>query len=271
MTSHDTQQTHTSHELIHDRADALLALHRAPEILTLVNVWDVASATVIADLPETKALATASHGIAASFGYEDGERIPLDLMLETVGRIALSTSLPVTADLEGGYGNPGETVRRAIGVGVVGANLEDQLRPLDEAVKNVEAALAAGTAEGIDFVLNARTDAFTVGGKRDHDTKLADAVERGSAFLAAGAPVVFVPGPLTEDDIRTLVDAFGPQKLTVIGIPGSPSLGRLEELGVARVSYGPLSQRIALTALQDFVRQVHTGDGVVPETTRALN
>jgi len=254
-----------------DDASRLLELHNAPELLSVVNVWDVVSATAVAAEPGTTALATASHSIAATFGYEDGENIPLDLHLSMIERIVAGTSLPVSADLEGGYGNVGETIRRAIGVGVVGANLEDQLRPLDEAVKNVEAALAAGTAEGIDFVLNARTDAFTVGGKRDHDTKLADAVERGSAFLAAGAPVVFVPGPLTEDDIRTLVDAFGPQKLTVIGIPGSPSLGRLEELGVARVSYGPLSQRIALTALQDFVRQVHTGDGVVPETTRALN
>ena len=254
-----------------DDAARLLELHSAPELLSVVNVWDVVSATAVAAEPGTTALATASHSIAATFGYEDGENIPLDLHLSMIERIVAGTSLPVSADLEGGYGDVGETIRRAIGVGVVGANLEDQLRPLDEAVKNVEAALAAGTAEGIDFVLNARTDAFTVGGKRDHDTKLADAVERGSAFLAAGAPVVFVPGPLTEDDIRTLVDAFGPQKLTVIGIPGSPSLGRLEELGVARVSYGPLSQRIALTALQDFVRQVHTGDGVVPETTRALN
>src|SRR4051812_8386757 len=97
----DPSVAHSSHELIHDRADALLALHHAPGILTVVNVWDVASALVVADLPETKALATASHAIAASYGYEDGERIPVDLKIEAVGRIALSTSLPVSADLEG--------------------------------------------------------------------------------------------------------------------------------------------------------------------------
>lgn len=254
-----------------DDAARLLELHRAPELLSVVNVWDVISAQAVADEPGTRALATASHSIAATFGYEDGEKIPLDLHLSMIERIVAGTSLPVSADLEGGYGNVGETIRRAIGVGVVGANLEDQLRPLDEAVKGVEAALKAGEAEGIEFVLNARTDAFTVGGKRDHDVKLADAIERGKAFIAAGAPVVFVPGPLTEDDIRTLVDALGPQKLSVIGIPGVPSLARLEEIGVARVSYGPQSQRIALTALQDFVRQVHTGDGAVPSSTRPLN
>jgi 2-methylisocitrate lyase-like PEP mutase family enzyme len=253
-----------------DDATRLLELHTAPELLTVVNVWDAVSATAVAAEPGTHALATASHSIASTFGYEDGEKIPLDLHLSMIERIVAATDLPVTADLEGGYGNIGETVRRAIGIGVVGANIEDQLRPLDEAVKGVEAALAAGTAEGIDFVLNARTDAFTIGGARDNDVKLADAIERGKAFLAAGAPVVFVPGALTEDDVRALVDAFGPQKLTVIGIPGTPSLGRLEELGVARVSYGPLAQRVALTALQDFVRTVHAGGGV-PEGTRALN
>ena len=256
---------------IQAQSQKLLDLHAAPELLKVVNVWDAISTRVVSEVDGVHAIATASHSIAAAYGYEDGENIPVELMIEAVGTVVSATDLPVTADLEAGYGNPGDTARRAIQVGVVGANLEDQMKPLAESVAAVEAVLAAGHAEGIDFVLNARTDAFTVGGKRDHDTKLADAVERGQAFLAAGAPVVFVPGPLTEDDIRTLVDALGPQKLSVIGIPGSPSLGRLEELGVARVSFGPLSQRIALTALQDFVRQVHAGDGAVPETTRALN
>src|SRR4051812_36069211 len=102
------------------RASELLALHRAPELLTVVNVWDVVSATVVAQVDGTRALATASHSIAASLGYEDGERIPRDLMLEAVGRIVRATGLPVTADLEAGYGDPADTVRRAIGLGVVG-------------------------------------------------------------------------------------------------------------------------------------------------------
>ena len=123
---------------LRDRASILLGLHSDAALLTLVNVWDVASAKVVADVPGTAALATASHSIAASYGYPDGEQIPVDLMLEAVGRIAASTSLPVTADLEGGYGDPAETVRRAIGLGIVGANIEDQMRPLAEAAANVE-------------------------------------------------------------------------------------------------------------------------------------
>ncbi len=92
------------------RASALLQLHRDPKLLTVVNVWDVISATVVADVEGTAALATASHSIAASYGYEDGENIPVDLMIEAVGRIVAATDLPVTADLEGGYGDPAETV-----------------------------------------------------------------------------------------------------------------------------------------------------------------
>lgn len=251
-------------------AERLLSLHEASEILTVVNVWDAVSAAVVAAEPGTTALATASHSIAATFGYDDGENIPLDLHLQMIARIVDAVDVPVSADLEAGYGDIGETVRRAVGVGVVGANIEDQLKPLDEAVRGVEAAMRAGEAEGIRFVLNARTDAFVRGGDRSPEENLADAVTRGRAYVDAGAPVVFVPGLLDEAQVTTLVDAFGPQRLTMIGVPGSLPLARLQELGVARVSYGPWSQRVALTALQDLVRDVHAGGGL-PEGTRPLN
>jgi 2-methylisocitrate lyase-like PEP mutase family enzyme len=265
-------QAHTSTgDSLEGKAAELARLHHDPTLLTVVNVWDVISAKVVADTPGTAALATASHSIAASLGYEDGENIPVDLMIEAVGRIAAATTLPVTADLEGGYGDPTGTIRKAIGVGIVGANIEDQMRPIDEMVRHVEAMMDAAVSEGVpDFVLNARTDAFVLGRDRDQDEVLADAVERGKAYLDAGAPVVFVPGPLDEDKVSTLVEAFGPQKLTVIGAPGSPSLARLEELGVARVSYGPMSQRVALTALQELVEEIHRGGGV-PTSMRPLN
>ena len=108
------------------------------------------------------------------------------------------------------------------------------------------------------------------GRDRDQAEVLADAVTRGKAFLDAGAPVVFVPARLDEAQVSTLVEAFGPQRLTMIGIPGVPSLARLQELGVARVSYGPMSQNVALTALQELVEDVHRGGGV-PSTMRILN
>ena len=252
------------------KAAELNRLHADPEVLTVVNVWDVISATTVAAVDGTAALATASHSIAVSHGYEDGENIPVDLMIEAVGRIAAATKLPVSADLEAGYGNAGETIRKAIGVGIVGANLEDQMKPLAEAVAAVEAAVKAGQDEGIDFALNARTDAFLKAGDRPHDEVLADAIARGKAFLDAGAPVVFVPGGVSEDDILAFVDAWGPQKLTTIGFPGSVPLARQQELGVARVSYGPFSQSVALMSLQDLTTEIQAGGGL-PSDFRALN
>ncbi|WP_205475060.1 isocitrate lyase/phosphoenolpyruvate mutase family protein [Nocardioides sp. SYSU D00038] len=253
-----------------EKASTLLGLHRDPQLLTVVNVWDVVSATAVAAVDGTTALATASHSIAASFGYEDGEQIPVDLMLEQVGRIAAAVDLPVTADLEGGYGDAPGTIRRAIGLGVVGANIEDQMKPLPEAVAQVEAIMKVAEEEGVDFCLNARTDAFVLGKERDRGEVLADAIERGTAYLEAGAPTVFVPAILTEEEVLALVDAFGPQRLTTIGIPGTPSLAWQQEHGVARVSYGPMSQNVALTALQELVEDVHRGGGV-PSTMRILN
>lgn len=253
------------------RATQFLRLHRDEKLLTVVNVWDVISAKVVAGTEGTTALATASHSIAASRGYPDGEVIPVDEMIEEVRRIVTATELPVTADLEAGYGDPGETIRKAIAVGVVGANIEDQMKPLDQAVAAVQAVVAAARAEGVpDFVLNARTDAFLRAGDRPRDEVLSDATERCRAYLDAGAPVVFVPGKLTEEEVAALVEALGRQRVTLIGVPGTPPLARLQELGVARVSYGPWAQRVALTALQELVEDVHAGGGL-PTDTRVLN
>ena len=252
---------------IADRARTLLALHRADPILVLANVWDVASARAVAGVAGVQALATASHSVAASFGYPDGENIPFELHLDMVRRIIEAVELPVTMDLEAGYGDAGESARRAIAVGVVGANLEDQLKPLDEAVAAVEAVLRAGRDAGIDFVLNARTDAYV----RGAENPVQEAITRGRAYLEAGAPVVFVPGALSREDIEALVEGLGHNRLTVISVPGrSLPVAELQSLGVARVSSGPFAQRVALTALQDAAATLFAG-GTLPEGTRALN
>ncbi len=254
------------------RARTLLDLHTDPDILVLANVWDVISATVVAGTPGVRALATASHSIAATFGYEDGENIPLDLHLSMVERIVGAVDVPVTMDFEAGYGDPGETTRRAIAAGVVGGNLEDQMKPLDDAVAAVEAVLRAGRDAGIDFVLNARTDAFVKAAPdADRGEVLAEAIRRGQAFLEAGAPVVFVPRVVAREEIAALVDAFGPRKLTLISVPGASLPAReMQELGVARVSTGPFTQRVALTALQDAAAEIVAG-GTLPDWTRPLN
>ncbi|RJK95305.1 isocitrate lyase/PEP mutase family protein [Vallicoccus soli] len=257
---------------LQDRARTLLDLHTAEEVLVLANVWDVVSARVVAGTEGVRALATASHSIAATFGYEDGENIPLELHLDMVGRIARAVDLPVTMDFEAGYGDPGATARRAIEAGAVGGNLEDRMAPLDEAVAAVEAVVAAGRDAGIDFVLNARTDAFLRAPQgADRGGLLAEAVRRGRAFLEAGAPVVFVPGVVARDEVAHLADALGPRRLSVISVPGaSLPVRELQALGVARVSTGPFAQQVALTALQDATRDLLAG-GALPGGTRRLN
>lgn len=252
------------------KAQSLSELHAAPEILRVVNVWDAISAKAVAALPETRAIATAGHSIAATFGYADGE-IPLDLSLDMIGRIVEAVGdLPVSADLDAGYGAPAETVRRAIGKGAVGANVEDRLKPLAEFVADVEAIVAAGAAEGVPFVLNARTDAFVRAGGRPLDESIADAIERGRAYLEAGADIVFVPGVLDADTTRQLVAGIGERKISVIGLPGALTAREYEQLGVARISYGPTTQRAALTAFQDLAIDLYA-DGVIPASVRELN
>lgn len=252
-----------------EKARTLKALHESPEILRVVNVWDAISARTVADLPGTRALATAGHSIAASHGFADGE-IPRDVALAAIAEIVAATDLPVTADLDAGFGDPGETVRRAIGAGVIGANVEDRLVPLPQAVRAVEAIVAASEAEGVDFQLNARTDALVRGGDRPIQESVADAIERGRAFLEAGASLVFVPGILDREVTQQLVEGIGERKVSVIGLPGALSAAEYQELGVARISYGPMTQRVALRALRDLATDLY-GSGVIPEDTPALN
>jgi 2-methylisocitrate lyase-like PEP mutase family enzyme len=247
------------------RARTLLELHAAPEILVLTNVWDVASARAVASVEGVRALATASHAVAASFGYDDGENIPLDQHLDMVGRIINAVDLPVSMDFEAGYGDAGETAGRAIAAGVVGGNLEDKARPLDEAVAAVEAVLAAGRNAGIDFVLNARTDVFVLRKKGADRTELmAEAIRRCRAFIEVGAPVVFVPGVMTADEIEVLVDGVGPQKVSLVAVPGvTPPVSELQALGVTRVSTGPFTSYVALHALRDAAAAMVAG-GALP-------
>ncbi|WP_017203102.1 isocitrate lyase/PEP mutase family protein [Microbacterium algeriense] len=251
------------------KAQTLVGLYDAPEILRVVNVWDVVSARAVAALPETKAIATAGHGVAASFGFEDGTT-PREIMIDMVGRIAAAVPVPVTADLDDGYGDAGETTRLAIGAGIVGANVEDRLKPLAESVAVVEAIVKAAEAEGVPFALNARTDAFVRAGHRPVEESIADAIQRGRAFLDAGATAVFVPGILDMNVTRQLVEGIGERKVSVIGIPGALAASEYEKLGVARISYGPLPQRVALTALQELAADLYAG-GVVPANLPALN
>jgi len=251
-----------------EKAETLRALYQAPEIVRVVNVWDAISTKVVADLPGTKAIATAGHSIAASHGYEDGS-LPLQVALDAIEIIVKATELPVTADLDDGFEQPGETIRRAIGIGVVGANVEDRLKPFDESVARVSAIIAAAEAEGVPFQLNARTDAIARG-TGPLEGRVTEAIARGRAFLDQGAALVFIPGLTDRESVERVVAELGRNTISVIGLPGALTAAEYEELGVARISYGPLPQRVTLLALQDLATDLY-GSGVIPTELPALN
>lgn len=214
-----------------ERAELLRGYHRAPPILVLPNAWDVASARVLAALPGCRALATTSGGVARGLGFEDGERAPAHEMLRVAGRIAEAVDVPVTADLERGYGDPVGTARAAWEAGVVGMNLEDSTGGRLVAVDVQVDAILAVKAAVPGLVLNARVDVFVreAGG-------VEEAVERANAYLAAGADCVY-PILCPADAVRPLVEGIaGP--VNVMLVPGMPPARELERLGVARATFG---------------------------------
>ncbi len=229
------------------RAEALRALHRPGDPVVLVNVWDAASARTVAAVPGCRAVATASWSIAAAHGVADGEQLGRSAMLAEVARIVEAVDLPVTADLEGGYGETpeevAETVARAIAVGAVGANLEDRMRPLDQHAAVVAAVRARADREGVPFVVNARTDEFLHGGRR-----VEEAVRRGRAYREAGADCIFVPGVVDPGLVARLAAELD-APLNVLAGATAPPLGELAAAGVARVSFGPGPMGVAYAAL----------------------
>jgi 2-methylisocitrate lyase-like PEP mutase family enzyme len=235
-----------------DQASALRALHHGQRPLVLANAWDAASARLVeeAGFP---AVATTSAGIAYALGYADGERVSRKDMLQAVRRIAAAVSVPVTADVEAGYG-PGpdamaRTTRDLVAAGAVGLNLEDargksrrKLLPTAAQVERVRAVRETGHSVGVPVVINARTDTFQLA-KRT--SALGEAIERGNAYLEAGADCVFVPFVRDRETIAELVRGIhGP--INILGGPGTPSVDELAALGVQRVSVGSAPMRATL-------------------------
>ena len=232
------------------KAAAFLAMHRGPEILLLPNAWDVASARVF-EAAGFKAIATTSAGIAFSLGYPDGQKIPRGEMLGQVARIARAVKVPVTADMESGYGerpeDAAQTAREVAAAGAVGMNLEDAAhdgeRPLVELSLQLEKIRAVREAAQ-PLVLNARTDIYLLrvgAAERRYD----ETVKRLAAFRDAGADCLFVPGLRDAETIGRLArDLNFP--LNILAGPGSPAVPELETLGVARVSIGSGAMRATL-------------------------
>jgi 2-methylisocitrate lyase-like PEP mutase family enzyme len=241
-----------------EKAKALLALHQGPAPLVLPNAWDAASARVIARAG-AKAIATSSAGVAYALGYPDGQKISRAEMIDMVRRVASAVALPVTADLEAGYGDAAETVRLALRAGAVGMNLEDAADDgslFSSQVERIRAARAAAEAAGISFVINGRTDAFAAPGL-DDAARLPEAVKRANAYLDAGANCAFVPFVAAPDLIERLAkEIHGP--LNILGGPAAPSIGDLQRMGVRRVSLGSSIARAAYGQAEKAARELFT-------------
>ena len=260
-----------------DQADILRALHKGPPILVLPNAWDAASARLV-EAEGFPAIATTSAGVAASLGYPDGGVVPANEMIEAVARIARSVKVPVTADIEHAYAAApdavADVVLRVIAAGAVGINLEDcvpgvtDLEPLALQVDKIKAIIRASNQAGVRVVINARTDGF-LRGFGAPETRLGIAIERGKAFLEAGADCVFVPGVKDAATIGALVTGIG-GPVNVLAVEGSPSLAELEALGVARVSMGSGPMRATMAVLRDIARELKSAGTYKAFTKHAM-
>lgn len=243
-----------------DLARTFLEAHHADGPLVLPNAWDAASAAVF-QAAGFDAIGTTSAGIAASLGYPDGEVLSRESMLDAVERIVRSVRVPVTADVEAGYGETpeavAETVSRAMDAGAVGVNLEDGTgdpdAPLDDVDRHaakIEAARAVADRADIPVVVNGRTDVFWADVGEEGD-RLERAIDRANAYYRHGSDCLFVPGVTDPDTVEALATGIdGP--LNVLGGPGAPSIHALAERGVARVSVGSAPMRATLGSLREM-------------------
>lgn len=249
-----------------DRAEHFRELHRGPSILVLPNAWDAASARIF-EAEGFPAVATTSAGVANSLGYADGEYVPLDELLFVIRRITATVQIPVTADMEAGFGSTveavAETVRQVVQAGAIGINIEDSVKggefrllEADEMVQRVTAIRTLAAEMGVPLFINARTDAFHH--PAEAEIRFVEAVRRANEYLAVGADCAFVPFVSDRDIIARLAkDINGP--LNILATAGVPPIDELEALGVARISMGSGPCRASMALTQQIARDLHRG------------
>ena len=230
--------------------DAFRKLHHGPELLVLPNAWDAISARIL-EAEGYPAVASSSAAMAAVLGYPDGEKIPRSEMMFLVSKMVGAVDVPLSADVEAGYGDAVQTAHDLIACGAAGMNLEDmagdELLPL-----SVQLDIIRAVRNGSDIVINARTDIF-LARHGEAATRFDRTVERLNAFHDAGADCLFAPGVTDAETIGRLASAVkGP--LNILATAGSPSLAEMKSLGVKRVSLGSGTSRVALGAFRQFVR-----------------
>jgi 2-methylisocitrate lyase-like PEP mutase family enzyme len=261
------------------KAEELRKLHGGPRVLVLPNAWDVASARVLEELGYP-AIATTSAGVAFALGYPDGQRVSRDEMLEVVERIARAVRVPVTADMEAGYGTTladmAETAKAIVAAGAVGLNLEDVIGETESSQVNTELQAQkirtireVSASRGVSLVINARTDIYLmpIGPEA---MRFERTVERLRAYRSAGADCVFAPGVKERELIEKLVKAVA-APLNILVTPGCPSIPELQKMGVARASIGSGVMRSTLGLVRRIGKELQTAgtysalfDGAIP-------
>lgn len=247
-------------------AKSFLARHRAPPILLLPNVWDAMSARIFV-AAGFEAVATTSGGVAWALGYPDGERVPWTELLAATNRIVRAAQVPVTADIEAGYGaGPAEVaghVSEIIQTGVVGINLEDGLhgpmRSIDDTARRLSAAREAAVKEGVPIVLNARCDVFHLQ-HGEESTRFAATVERCKAYLAAGADCVYPFGLRDPAMIAAFVKAVD-APVNITGRPGMPDAAEFERMGVARITIASAPTLVVMSGIAKLAAELRSTGG----------
>ncbi|MGA9341822.1 MAG: isocitrate lyase/phosphoenolpyruvate mutase family protein [Rhodanobacteraceae bacterium] len=246
------------------KAHAFRKLHDRSDVLILPNAWDAASARLL-EAAGFPAIATTSGGVAWSLGYADGELAPFDELVAAATRITRAVGVPVTVDMESGYGElpeaVAESVRRMIDAGAVGINLEDSmrsrrgLRDLDDAAARLQAARNSAIGAGVPIVINARVDTYLIGFGSSEDERLAETIRRAQAYLAAGADCIYPIGlgePATLEALIAELDV----PINVAARPGMPGVAELARMGVARVSTATRLPAVAYSAADRAARQL---------------
>lgn len=240
------------------KAETFRELHLDPKLLVLPNIWDPVGARLLEHLG-FPAVATASAAVAYALGYDDGEVIEFDTMVDMVGRVAASVDVPLTADIERGYADSPDGVatnaRAIVDAGAVGINIEDSLseggalRPVLEQCDRIRAIRAMADAEGVPIVINARTDVWMSKTDAAAKEKTEETIERARAYLDAGADCIY-PITLADLDILTKVHQSLKAPLNVYASPAAPSMQELERAGISRLSLGPGLLKASLATMK---------------------
>jgi 2-methylisocitrate lyase-like PEP mutase family enzyme len=243
-----------------DRAETFAKLHINGDPLVIFNVWDAGTAKAVVEIG-AKAVATGSYAVALANGYDDGENIPLELVLENLERIVAAVDLPVSLDFEGGYATETNELRKNIEqvmrAGAIGINFEDRvvdgegLHAVNKQSERIKAIREATDEQGIPFFINARSDVVLRLGKVEHTpTHLDELIERAQAYAEAGASGFFAPALINPDFIGKLCEV-STLPVNILAVPGMPSSKQLADLGVARISYGGGTYRTAMGAFKE--------------------